>query len=177
MCFTSAHTDPRSSPGGHTGKLLPPAPDCIFPSHCHYLLTHKAPRFLQAACEWVSGHGGEGLTVGLDVLHGLSNLNDSTVVLCRLKAGDEDTTTSPGFPQACIRTRRRMFLMGIGPTLFFFHPSLRKPSCLFLTSFLTTSWVVVPILALPNCSTIKKKMNVSSTSRWFPLCCKAKLQL
>lgn len=57
--------------------------------------------------------------VGQHDLCGLSNLNESTMVPCRLQAGDEDTTTSPGFPQACSRKRRRMFLTGIGPKLSF----------------------------------------------------------
>lgn len=60
------------------------------------------------------------------------------------------------------------------PHFLFFRPSLKKkPSHLCLMPFLNTLLVVVLLLSLPGCSTIKKKINISPTGRWIHPCCKS----
>lgn len=62
---------------------------------------------------------------------------------------------------------------GNQPHTFFFSTLLKKnPSHLCLMSFLNTLLVVI-LLSLPKCRTIKKKINISPPGTWINPCCKS----
>lgn len=68
---------------------------------------------------------------------------------------------------------RRTFPVGIGPAVSFFQSSLQKALPLVSDVLSEHIVVVVLLLSLPGCSTIKKIINVSPTGRWIHPCCKS----